>query len=297
MLDFLSWFVLLVVVALYALGVFLAADRIRALRNVGLGLIGAGVFLLIARAVSTRIAVDAIVEDPRAEPVANVVAVVMTGLLRQIAWSGVVYGVVLLAFALAMGATVGCHGTAAQPGAVLQRRGGAVAGGTALAIAVLLWWSPGQSLRGLGHRSHVDRPGDHRGGGDASPDTASSSPTLASTMSSIGSDRRCRRAASVHPLPVDRRRSVSQLESLRALHDAGEISDSEYDRRQTAGPGRLHLTRPTRGSTAHASALGELPAAGGFPLLTQVGLHRVERAHLGCHPDHRQDEVEQPPPW
>jgi hypothetical protein len=37
-LDFLSWFVLLVVVALYALGVFLAADRIRALRNVGIGL-------------------------------------------------------------------------------------------------------------------------------------------------------------------------------------------------------------------------------------------------------------------
>jgi hypothetical protein len=227
-LDFLSWFMLLVVVALYALGVFLARDRIRALRNVGLGLAGAAVFVLIVRAVSTRIAIDAIVEDPRGEPAANVIALVMTGLLRQIAWSGLIYGLVILAFALAMGD---------RPGAVALRRnlapffnasGTAVAGATAVAIAALLWWSPGRAFEGwvtgltllgliigavvavrrrtlaefpdAGVDGLVDRIRGRFGSRSAAPAAAGSG------ADGLG----------------------TQLQSLRALHDAGELSDSEY---------------------------------------------------------------------
>ncbi|MFN3216810.1 MAG: SHOCT domain-containing protein [Acidimicrobiales bacterium] len=227
-LDFLSWFVLLVVVALYALGVFLARDRIRALRNVGLGLVGAAVFVLIARAVSTRIAIDAIVEDPRGEPAANVVAAVMTGLLRQIAWSGLIYGLVILAFASAMGD---------RPGAVALRRNlapffnataGAVAGATAVAIVALLWWSPGRAFEGwatgltllgliigavvaIRRRTLHEFPDERidalvdrfRGRFRARP--------VVPTVSAAGSDT-----------------VGTQLESLRMLHDAGELTDSEY---------------------------------------------------------------------
>jgi multisubunit Na+/H+ antiporter MnhC subunit len=226
-LDFLSWFVLLVVVALYGLGVYLARDRIRALRNVGLGLAGAAVFVLIARAVSTRIAIDAIVEDPRGEPAANVVALVMTGLLRQIAWSGLIYGLVILAFALAMGD---------RPGAVALRRNlapffnagaGAVAGATAVAIAALLWWSPGRAFEGwvtgltlLGliigavvamRRRTLEEFPDAEVDGLVDRIRGRFGPRGVAASSMSGSD------------------SVgTQLESLRALHDAGELSDSEY---------------------------------------------------------------------
>ena len=62
-LDFLSWFLFIVVVALYAAAVYLARGRrITVLRNVGLCLIGAGVVVLVARRVSTRAAIDAFID-------------------------------------------------------------------------------------------------------------------------------------------------------------------------------------------------------------------------------------------
>jgi hypothetical protein len=225
-LDFLSWFVLLVVVALYVLGVYLAADRVRALRNVGIGLIGAGVFVLIARAVSTRIAIAALVEDPRGEPVANVVAVVMTGLLRQIAWSGLIYGVVILAFALAMGQRAGAVALRRGLAPLLNAGAGAVAGGTAIAIAALLWWSPGRAFEGwvtgltlialviaavvaMRRRTLEEFP-------DARmEETVDRFRARFAGRSAVGS--------------ADRAPALTaQLESLRALHDAGDLSDAEY---------------------------------------------------------------------
>lgn len=226
-LDFLSWFVLLVVVALYCLGVYLARDRIRALRNVGLGLAGAAVFVLIARAVSTRIAIDAIVEDPRGEPAANVVALVMTGLLRQIAWSGLIYGLVILAFALAMGD---------RPGAVALRRNlapffnagaGAVAGATAVAIAALLWWSPGRAFEGW--VTGLTLLGLIVGGVVAMRRRTLEEFPDAEVDELVDRIRGRFGSRGVAAGPMSGSDSVgTQLESLRALHDAGELSDGEY---------------------------------------------------------------------
>lgn len=226
-LDFLSWFLLLAVVGLYALGVVMSTDRIRALRNVGLGLVGAGIFVLIARSIATRVVIDAIVEDPRGEPVADVVAFVSTGLLRQIAWSGVVYGLVILLFATAMGN---------RPGAVSLRRilapfanagAGAVAGGTAVAIVVLVWWSPGRAFEGwvtgailiglvvaavvvMRRRTLAEFP-------DADVEG------IVDGLRGRFGQRRHRGRGTPAAAAVG-----SELESLRALHDAGALSDAEY---------------------------------------------------------------------
>ncbi len=69
-LDFLSWFLFIVVVGLYALAVYLARGRrVTALRNAGLALAAGGVALLFLRAIAVKAAVGALIENPANEPV------------------------------------------------------------------------------------------------------------------------------------------------------------------------------------------------------------------------------------
>jgi hypothetical protein len=143
-LDFLSWFLFLVVVALYALAVYLARDRRpRMLRNVGLGLLVGAVTVLLARGIAIRVGVDAVVDDSTKRPLAALVAGIATELLRQMGWTGIVYGVLIIGFAALLGDhrwAVAIRRTLAQTSATL------VAGGVAAVLLVLLWWSPGRAL-------------------------------------------------------------------------------------------------------------------------------------------------------
>lgn len=143
-LDFISWFLFIVVVALYALAVFLAVGRRRRmLRNVGFGLVIGGFVLLMVRTVSIRTSVDLFVEDATRQPLARVVGSVMTELLREMAWTGIVYGILIVAFTALLGE---------HRWAVSARR--SVAGATDSTIAIvgfvvvvlLVWWSPGRAF-------------------------------------------------------------------------------------------------------------------------------------------------------
>jgi hypothetical protein len=146
-LDFMAWFLLLVVVALYAAAVYVSdGRRLTVLRSVGYSLIGAGVFVLALQAIVVRRVLDAIVADPGNRSIAGVAAYVGTGLIRQIAWSGIVYGVLIAGFALLLGA---------QQWAVAARRfvtpafnasPGMVVAGTVGLVMVLIWWSPGRAF-------------------------------------------------------------------------------------------------------------------------------------------------------
>jgi hypothetical protein len=145
-LDFTSWFLYIVVVAMYAGAVYLAVGRRRQmLRSVGIALVIAGLSLLVIRGVGVRTSVDAFVEDATNKPLATLVASVMTELLRQMAWTGVVYGVLIIGFATVLGP---------YRWAVAVRRWVAdVADSTASivgislgAILLLLWWSPGRAF-------------------------------------------------------------------------------------------------------------------------------------------------------
>ncbi len=146
-LDFLSWFLFLFVVALYAVAVYLARDRrLAMLRNVGLSLIGAGVFVIIVRAIGVRVAVDAVVERPRNEAVATVIASFVTRLIRQIAWTGVIYGVVVAGFASLLGERPRARATRRFLAPAFNGSPVSVAGTTFVLFILLIWWSPGRSF-------------------------------------------------------------------------------------------------------------------------------------------------------
>ena len=148
-LDFLSWFLLLVVVALYAAAVYLSdGRRLNVLRNVGYSLIGAGVFVLALQAVAVRRVLDAIVADPGNRPIANAAAYVGTGLIRQMAWSGIVYGLLIAGFASLLGAHERTVAVRRFVTPAFNASPGAVAAGTVGLVMVLLWWSPGRAFDG-----------------------------------------------------------------------------------------------------------------------------------------------------
>ena len=146
-LDFLSWFSFVVVIGLYAAAVFVAGDRRRmVLRNVGLSLVGAGVFVLLFRSIGIRIALDTIVANPGNRPVASVAAYVGTDLVRQMAWMGVIYGLVVAVFASLLGQRRWAASARRFVAPALNASAGAVAAGTVMFIMLLLWWSPGRTF-------------------------------------------------------------------------------------------------------------------------------------------------------
>lgn len=142
-LDFTSWFLYIVIVAMYAAAVYLAAGRRRQmLRSVGISLIIAGLSVLLIRAIGIRTSVEAFVEDATNKPLAELVASVMTVLLRQMAWTGVVYGLLVIAFATLLGPARWAVATRRWIAGVTESTA-AVVGVCFGTVLLLLWWSPG----------------------------------------------------------------------------------------------------------------------------------------------------------
>lgn len=145
-LDFTSWFLYVVVVGMYVGAVYLALGRRREmLRSVGISLIVGGSALLLIRQVGIRTSVDRIVEDAANKPLAELVGSVLTQLLRQMAWTGIVYGLLIVGFSV----LIGPYGWAVA----FRRRVAGVADSTAAlvgisfgAVLLLLWWSPGRAF-------------------------------------------------------------------------------------------------------------------------------------------------------
>ncbi|MGB0112124.1 MAG: hypothetical protein WBP59_02790 [Ilumatobacteraceae bacterium] len=145
-LNFLSWFLFVVVFGLYALAVFLARDAWRrALVGVGAGLVVGGIVLLFARAIGIRIGVDSIVGNPVNKPLGEVVAAVGTELIRQLAWIGIVYGVLIMAFTWLLGERRWAVAIRRQLGSTSESAA-AVGGVALLGVLALVWWSPGRSF-------------------------------------------------------------------------------------------------------------------------------------------------------
>ena len=145
--EVLAWFLFVTVVAAYAALVITARTRRLMLRNVGISRVRVGVVVLLIQGIAQRILVDALVERPENEASAVAVGEVATGLIRQMAWSAVAYGLLVLLFA----ALTGSHRWAVTTRRALApafRRSPAIAGGTALLILVLWWWSPGRVFAG-----------------------------------------------------------------------------------------------------------------------------------------------------
>ncbi|MGI9603191.1 MAG: hypothetical protein ACR2QE_14990, partial [Acidimicrobiales bacterium] len=148
-LDFLTWFLIVLLVALYALAVYLARGRrMRVLRNVGWSLTAVGIILLVARTLAVRALVDAIVNEPSNRATADTVATVATGLLRQVGWSALIYGLLIVAFTALMGDHRWAVAARRMLAPALNASTGAVIGGTVILLLLLAWWSPGRAFEG-----------------------------------------------------------------------------------------------------------------------------------------------------
>jgi hypothetical protein len=143
-LDFLSWFLFLLTVGLYVLAVYLAAPRRRrALSMVGWSLVVYGITLYVLTGLGVRTGIDYYVDDNTNTSLANAIATIATDLLRQFALAGIVYGVLIIAFA----ALLGPHRWAVALRRYNPITTPATAAGGALVLAlIVLWWSPGNAF-------------------------------------------------------------------------------------------------------------------------------------------------------
>jgi len=145
-LDFTSWFLFVVVVAMYVVAVYLAAGRRRQmLQSVGISLVAGGAVLLVIRQVGIRTSVNTFVEDATNKPLAELIGSVLTELLRQMAWTGVVYGLLIIGFSLLIGpyrwATTFRRWVAGFADSTA-----ALVGISLVSVLLLLWWSPGRAF-------------------------------------------------------------------------------------------------------------------------------------------------------
>lgn len=144
-LDFLSWFLFVVVVALYALAVVLArGERERMLFEVGVALAVGGLSVLLLRAIGVRLTVDAVVDDAN-RSIGRIVGEIATRLLQEIAWTGITFGVLIAAFAALLTDhrwAVAVRRSLARPAAST----GAAVAATVLILLALMWWSPGRAF-------------------------------------------------------------------------------------------------------------------------------------------------------
>lgn len=141
-----SVLLLLAVVVLYALAVFLAADRRAAVRNVGLALIvGSGV-LIVGRAVAARALSVNITGVNDIEAAIHSVALIGTSILNEVAWLGVSTGLILFGYAVLVGPTRAAAASRRALSPVLRHRLGAWAISLA-GVALIVWITPGASVQ------------------------------------------------------------------------------------------------------------------------------------------------------
>ena len=140
-----SVFLLVVVIVLYVLAVFLAADRRVALRNVGLALGVGASLLIIGRHVAARYLAANVETANDARDAIHSIALIGTSILDEIAWLGFSIGLILFLYAVVVGPTRAAAATRRALAPVLRHRLGAWAVSLAV-VALIVWITPGASV-------------------------------------------------------------------------------------------------------------------------------------------------------
>ncbi|MCD9625217.1 SHOCT domain-containing protein [Rhabdothermincola salaria] len=233
----LSVWLFVVVIALYALAVFLSVDRRRTIRLVGWSLLGASIVLLVVRRLSLDYVVS-MVENPANEAPARSVFMIASALLAQLAWAGVAYGVVLVAGAVYAGPSRAAVAVRREAAPLLSTEPWAVWSTAAVVFGLLVLWSPlpafdvwwstlillavyGFAVEALRRQSRREFP-DAEWGQLREVVTG----TARSGWSSV-SDWWARRGTNAAAAGTGTA-SVDSLERLAELHGRGALSDDEY---------------------------------------------------------------------
>jgi hypothetical protein len=144
----LSVFLGAVTLLLWALALWLARGWRRvALRGIGIGLLIAGILLLVIRRVAGNYVVDQLTSGGDIRAAGHSAWLIGTTLLAEIGWAGVIYGLIILAGSFLAGPSTVAVGARARIAPMVAARPGLT--WTALGIAYLLvvWWGPTPALR------------------------------------------------------------------------------------------------------------------------------------------------------
>lgn len=147
-LDVVAWFLFVAVVAAYAALVAASRDRRRMLGRVGASLIVVGATVVLVQAIARRLLLDALVERPENRSAGAAAAAGATGLIRQMGWSAVAYGLLIAGFAALIGSHRWAIAVRRTIGPAFRASSGAVAAATAVFLLLLWWWSPGRTFSG-----------------------------------------------------------------------------------------------------------------------------------------------------
>ena len=233
----------LVVLALYGLAVFLAEGaRRRTLRNIGWSVLAVGLFLAVTRRVAGNY-VMSMLSDPTLRPAVKAVYTIGSQLLVDLAWSIVVWGLLLVLGCVLAGPTRPAVWARRSIAPVLNLRWETVAIGAVALYVILLLWAPTPALQrwpsalglavllGLGlwalrRRTLVEFPDAEIG------DTmATARSTLGSAWGSVTHVVRrtgAGGAGGVGGVGGGRGDQTGQLERLAQLHDDGKLDDAEF---------------------------------------------------------------------
>lgn len=143
----LSTALLVLVLALYALAIYLAhGERRQTLRNIGYAFVLVGLAVLVVRRVAGNYAIDALTA-PAGERAGKEAWLIGSEILAQIGWATILYGIIALAGAILAGPSSAATSVRRRIAPLLNERPGV---GWALVAAVfllLIVWGPTHALR------------------------------------------------------------------------------------------------------------------------------------------------------
>ncbi len=219
-----TWLVLLVL-ALFALAIYLATGRRReTLRTVGWAFVFAGLLVLVVRRVAGSYTVDALA-DPPYRDAAHHAWLTSSSILGEVGRAIVLYGIVVVLGAILAGPSRPATAVRRWIAPVLNQRHDITWGTAAFAFLLLVLWGPTHALRTwygvlvlggllalgivmLRRQTLAEFPDAGLAPDDAAPSVA----------------------ASVKPAAAPSASHATDLARLSELHDSGALTDAEYAR-------------------------------------------------------------------
>ncbi len=233
----LAWLLAAVVLALFALAIYLAGPRRReTLRAVGIAFVAVGVLVLFAHGLAGNYVVGALTTTAASEPAANATWSIGTSVLVEIAQALVLYGIVIVLAAWLAGPTASATWIRRAITPYLRQPRIAY-GALAVLLVLFFWWGPTEGTRrlipslilialtALGvetlRRQVVEEFPEQVTAGSAE----GIAQRIAARMREARERRVSSRAAVAQP-PAEQR--VAQLERLAQLRDSGVLSAEEF---------------------------------------------------------------------
>jgi hypothetical protein len=143
----LSTGLLVLVLALYALAIYLAGgERRQTLRNVGFAFVLVGLTVLVVRRVAGNVAVDALTQ-PQGEAAGRQAWLIGSEILSQIGWATILYGAIIVAGSIFAGPTATATSARGRVAPVLNERPGIAWAVVGVVFLLLVLWGGTHALR------------------------------------------------------------------------------------------------------------------------------------------------------